>query len=252
MAERLVYCGSNRMPLAIEIPALAVLLALGVLALTPTIDRCRQRVLRRVVAAVCRVLDEYDVDYWCDFGTLLGLYRDGDIIGGDKDADLCILASEKPRIMTLAGEFARQGYVLTDRGGRSRKVLRVHDRRTWYYVDLYEFVPDGDLLRSAIASPQEDIPAALVANRARASFLGAPVRVPADIHAVLMHRYGPRFMTPRRGDKGATRPYSRVRSLLEDLQDNAIGVWSWARAALYDLRSPHADVYVPPRGHRAD
>ena len=237
MAERLVYCRSNCMPLAVEITALAVLLAVGVFALTPAIDRRRQRVLRHVVADVCRVLDEYDVDYWCDFGTLLGLYRDGDIIGGDKDADLCILASEKPRVMALAGVLARQGYVLTDRGGRSGKVLRVHDRRTWYYVDLYEFVSDGDVLRSAIASPQEDIPAALVANKARASFLGAPVRVPADIRAVLMHRYGAGFERPRRGDKGATRPYSRLRSLLEDFQDNLVGVWSLARSAFHGDRS---------------
>jgi len=56
------------------------------------------------------------------------------------------------------------------------------------------------------------------------------VQVPDDIERVLRHRYGPSFATPRRGDKGATRPYSRLRSVLEDLQDNLLGIWSWIKA----------------------
>ncbi|OLC79787.1 MAG: hypothetical protein AUH72_13665 [Acidobacteria bacterium 13_1_40CM_4_65_8] len=129
--------------------------------------------------------------------------------------------------MALASAFAADGYELTDRGGRSRRVIRIYDTRTRYYVDVYPYRTDGALLRSAVTSPQEDIPAALVARPVTASFLGATVRVPEDIEGVLHHRYGPAFRTPRRGDKGATRRYSRLRSLLEDLQDNFLGIWSW-------------------------
>jgi hypothetical protein len=38
-------------------------------------------------------------------------------------------------------------------------------------------------------------------------------------------------VTPRRGDKGATRPYSLLRSVFEDLQDNVLGLWYWVRAS---------------------
>ena len=202
----------------------------GLLALTPLVDLRRQRALRRAVADVCRIFAAHGIDYWCDFGTLLGFYRDGDIIRSDKDADLSIMASEKARIMALADTFRTQGYELTDRGGRARKLLRVIDERTRYHVDIYPYEADGTVLRSVWASPQEDIPAALVARRVSASFLGAPVTVPADVPAVLQHRYGPSFATPRRGDKGATRRYSLARSVFEDLQDNVLGVWSWLRA----------------------
>jgi hypothetical protein len=211
------------------VSALAAL-AVGLLALTPAIDLRRQRALRRAVADVCRVFADHGIDYWCDFGTLLGFYRDADIIRSDKDADLSIMASEKPRIMALAAAFRARGYELTDSGGRARKLIRIIDERTRYYVDIYPYVADGSVLRSVWASPQEDIPAALVARRVSASFLGAPVTVPADVPAVLHHRYGPSYATPRRGDKGATRPYSLARSVFEDLQDNALGVWSWIRA----------------------
>ena len=98
-------------------------LAIGVLALTPLVDAYRRTALRRLVPGVCAVLEAHGIDYWCDFGTLLGLYREGDIIRGDKDADLGILESERPRLMALASTFEADGYELTDCGGRSRRVI---------------------------------------------------------------------------------------------------------------------------------
>lgn len=213
----------------IDLLVTVLAICLVLFALTPVIDRRRQHALRRALAEVCTLFRTHGVDYWCDFGTLLGFYRERDIIRGDKDADLSILVSEKPRVMALAGELAARGYDLTDRGGRSRRVIRVYDRRTRYHIDVYAYEPEGARLRSLLASPHEDIPAALVARRVEARFLGATITVPEDVVAVLTHRYGPGFGEPRRGDKGAARPYSAVRSLLEDLLDNALGVWSWLR-----------------------
>jgi hypothetical protein len=209
--------------------ALVGLTAIALIAITPIIDHRRRVALRRTLADVCRVFEAAGIDYWCDFGTLLGFYREHDIILGDKDVDLSIVATEKGRIMALAPEFARHGYQLTDRGGRAGRLIRIYDRRTRYYADVYPYIQQGAVLRSVLASPQEDVPVRLVERRVPASFLGATLLVPADVEAMLVHRYGPAFATPRRGDKGAGRPYSRVRSVLEDLQDNVLGLWSWVR-----------------------
>ncbi len=199
------------------------------IALTPVVDAHRRAALRRLVPEVCRIFEQYGIDYWCDFGTLLGFYRERDIIEGDKDADLSVLAAEKPRILALAPVLRACGYELTDRGGRARTLIRIYDAKTRYYLDVYTYIADGPMLRSTFASPHEDIPARLVARRVPASFLGATIRVPEDVAAVLRHRYGPGFQTPRRGDKGVARPYSVLRSLLEDLQDNVLGIVSWLR-----------------------
>jgi hypothetical protein len=218
---------------------LAIVLAgttLFLAAITPAIDRYRRAVLRRIVADVCRILDAHDIDYWCDFGTLLGFYRERDIIRSDKDADLSILDAEKPRVLALAGVLRANGYDLTDRGGRARKVIRIYDRETRYYIDVYPYIADGATLRSVLASPQEDIPAALVARRMAAPFLGATIRIPEDVVAVLRHRYGPAFTMPRRGDKGTARRYSALRSFGEDLLDNLLGVGSWLRWTAARLR----------------
>lgn len=216
---------------------LVVLTAAGVLvaaaalllALTPIIDARRQRELRRTLIDVCRVFDAHGIEYWCDFGTLLGFHREQDIIKSDKDVDVSILVSEKARVMALAEAFSRLGYDMTDRGGRAGKLIRIIDRRTRYYADVNPYLPDGDVLRSAL-SPREDIPARLVARRVRAPFLGTTVLVPEDVQALVSQRYGQSFARPRRGDKGTGRPYSWWYAIVEDLQDNVLGIWSWLRA----------------------
>jgi hypothetical protein len=217
------------MTLVVTVAIVIAATAAALLAITPIIDAHRRAVLRRVVRDVCRIFEAHHVDYWCDFGTLLGFYRERDIINGDKDADFSILETEKPRIMALADVLRANGYDLTDRGGRARKVIRIYEAKTRYYVDIYPFVANGGMLRSVLASPQEDIPAHLVARRKPASFLGASVLVPEDVPGLLRHRYGLAFNTPRRGDKGTARPYSALRSILEDLQDNVLGIVAWLR-----------------------
>jgi hypothetical protein len=213
----------------LEIITAGVGIVFALLALTPAIDAHRHAALRRLVPGVCRILEAHHIDYWCDFGTLLGFHRERDIIRGDKDADLSIAEAETPRLTALASVFADAGYELTDRGGRAGNVIRIFDRKTRYYVDVYAYVRDGAMLRSLAFSPGEDIPADLVAPRIDAEFLGATIRIPADVEGVLRYRYGPQFSVPRRGDKGVARPYSKMRSVLEDLQDNVLGIWAWLR-----------------------
>ena len=45
------------------------------------IKRC---ILRNLAVDVIVTLNKYNVDYWVDFGTLLGIVREQDIIFGDK------------------------------------------------------------------------------------------------------------------------------------------------------------------------
>lgn len=216
--------------LLIRFAGAVLALAAAPLALTPIVDRRRRAALRRLVPAVCAILDAHRIGYWADFGTLLGFRREADIIVSDKDADLSVLADERPRIVALAPEFARAGLELTDSGGRSRRVLRIQDARTLYHLDIYTYQRDGDMLRSELHSPNEDIPAHLVANRVSAAFLGGSIQIPANVDAVLIHRYGNGYLTPRRGDKGATRPYRRTRAVMEDIEAGWIGIWSWLRS----------------------
>jgi hypothetical protein len=196
----------------------------AVLAMTPRLDRHRRRALRRILRDTCEVLNRREVRYWCDYGTLLGLVRDGDLILGDKDADLCILADQKPAVMAAAAELAALGYRLTDKGGARRRLIRVLDTRTPFYVDVYPYARDGELLRSLL-DPIEDLPAPLVAETRSLAALGTRITAPADADALLRYRYGPRYATPRRNDKGRAAAYSRWKSYGEDLEAGACFAW---------------------------
>jgi len=200
------------------------------LALTPIVDRRRRAALRRLVPNVCAILEAHQIDYWADFGTLLGFRREADIIISDKDADLSIMAQEKPRIVALAPAFAAAGMQLNAHGGRSGRVLRILDARTRYHLDIYLYTREGTVLRSELHSPNEDIPAELVERRRSAAFLGGSIRVPENVDAVLRYRYGDGYLTPRRGDKGITRPYRRGRAVMEDIEAGWVGIWSWLRS----------------------
>ena len=218
------------MLLLIRLLGAALAVAAAPLVLTPMVDRRRRAALRRLVPAACAVLDAHGIDYWADFGTLLGFRREADIIRSDKDADLCVMAEEKARIVALAPAFARAGMELNSGAGRSGRVLRILDARTRYHLDVYVYIRDGQLLRSELHSPTEDIPEQLVARRMPAAFLGGSIRVPEKIDEVLRYRYGDGYLTPRRGDKGITRPYHRGRAVMEDIEAGWVGIWSWLRS----------------------
>ena len=80
----------------------------------------------------------------------------------------------------------------------------------------------------------EDVPMALVADRVAAPFLGGTIRVPREIEPLLLHRYGPGFRVPRRGDQGLAYGYSRIRTLGRIIENNCLGIWSAARALWVD------------------
>lgn len=51
----------------------------------------RKRLLRKLLLGVCPILTELGAQYWADFGTLLGMHREHDIIVYDNDADVVVL-----------------------------------------------------------------------------------------------------------------------------------------------------------------
>ena len=109
---------------------LAVLAAL--VGVTPLVDARRQRQLRQCLLDTCDILNAAGLDYWCDFGTLLGYYRDHDVIRTDYDVDLCLFEAERTRLVALAPAFKTRGYTLADSNGTTKLVIRIANNRTGY------------------------------------------------------------------------------------------------------------------------
>lgn len=208
--------------------ALAVVAAL--LLMTPFLDRHRQRVLRRILKDTAEVLQQHGVSYWADFGTLLGLVRDGDVILGDKDVDLCVLEIDRPRVLAVEADLVARGYRLTGEGGAARKLMRVFDRSTPFYADIYPYAQHGETLKSVL-DPRDDAPASLVMSRTTVDFQGVVVSIPREAERLLEYRYGPAFKTPRRNDKGRAGGAGLWHSVAQDLEASVLFLWFQMRRA---------------------
>lgn len=60
--------------------------------------RLRRQYLRELLMDLCKAFTSMDVTYWIDFGSLLGIHRDGDLILYDNDIDVAVLT---PRLFDL-------------------------------------------------------------------------------------------------------------------------------------------------------
>lgn len=58
------------------------------------------------------ILDEYNVEYWLDCGTLLGAVREGKLIPWDKDIDLGVWYRDQSKMLKAAEDFRRKGFLV--------------------------------------------------------------------------------------------------------------------------------------------
>ena len=70
--------------------------------------------LRESAKHIIGVLNDHNIFYWADYGTLLGIIRDGDIIKHDDDIDLSVLASDWHKVKKI--DFGENYKRITKKG----------------------------------------------------------------------------------------------------------------------------------------
>jgi hypothetical protein len=100
----------------------------------------------QLLKKVTKILDENNIEYWLEFGTLLGCIRDGKFIEWDSDIDLGVWCLDK--IKELEQEFINKGLKLSierDNRGCYTPVLKVSsEKHTFFHVDIMEFQKIND------------------------------------------------------------------------------------------------------------
>jgi phosphorylcholine metabolism protein LicD len=148
------------------------------------------------------ILNKYNIDYWVDFGTLLGIIRENDIILRDNDVDICLVDTpELHEKMKLAkDEFIKLGYSFK--------------RMDWSAYRVYKYILYADLyLNKKDDTNKQYLGAEGEKSNISYSLIGTPkyikwdkvnidVKVPENIEETLIYRYGKDYMTPRIGYKG--------------------------------------------------
>lgn len=90
------------------------------------------------------LLEGQGILYWIDYGTLLGVYRDGRPIPWDPDIDLSILAGDHERVLAL-NHHLPEGFSIEISRRLQRKFengtefLRLNCTHLKEYVDIYHY-----------------------------------------------------------------------------------------------------------------
>ena len=176
----------------------------------------RRGMLRQLLFDLCPALHGHQ--YWLDFGSLLGVHRDGDLILHDNDIDLAILDPNWDHLQTHLSTSLPQYTVKleypSDAGGETT-FLRVYCLLG--FADVFGAVQldEERLLVDCGHGELNCISTDLVLPTKSIEWKGMKIQVPRDLPGALHARYGPTWHVPRYMDKGAdtvegNKTYARV------------------------------------------
>lgn len=155
-------------------------------------EKKKYAALEEVYAATNRFLYNLGVEYWLVYGTLLGYYRNGGLIKGDRDIDFGASEKEYETIREARAELP-DGFRMFDtshkHGGPKLYVVS----STGWEADIYFYRDRDGQLQVYENSPNTGdtmpFPREYVYPLKAATFLGKPTNVPNDAEAYLRHTY---------------------------------------------------------------
>ncbi len=173
-------------------------------------DEGTLRALMRGCESLFKLLARHDLEYWLDWGTLLGCVRHGNIIPWDYDADLCMLTEPYQRLRALLAEHGGRidGLVLhANYYGDDDEALMLGfadwpDDSLGIDIVPYE-VKDGQVRSRMSPALIDDYPgqydseAGVVLPVARLPMLGRHALVPRQWETRLVECYGADWRAPR-------------------------------------------------------
>ena len=149
--------------------------------------------LRQLAQRTCSMLTQSGVEHWLDFGSLLGLMREGNILEGDTDVDISVIDTPE-NVEKLENSRAP----LADMGIFLKKELTWNAYRaasSLGYVHLYLTELVNHTYQGAIGEGSE-ISSDLIGTPTLFDWQGTQVAIPQHTHAFLVARYGDDYMDP--------------------------------------------------------
>lgn len=148
-------------------------------------QRHTQTKLRKIAKDTVYALNKNGINYWTDYGTLLGIIREGDIIEHDNDCDFCLIPSPD-----MSQKMLDVAHTLTERD--KEYYISYH---TWgaYRVRLDNLFADLYLVEDKNGmwiDPTGKIPKELVGQPKTIMWQGEDVKIPEKEIKSLEWRYG--------------------------------------------------------------
>lgn len=154
-----------------------------------------------VLIAAKEALDGPGIPFWLDFGTLLGITRDGELIRHDTDVDIAVLHedfSPEIRNLLIAKGFRLVSEYLVEDGALAREecyelngvgldIFYYHRSDTKMWCHLFPGSKDGNLVRELKMT---------WTGFKKIRFAGLEWQVPGDYHQRLVDTYGEEYNIP--------------------------------------------------------
>lgn len=98
-------------------------------------NKCDTRVhMSQILTKTTRILQDNEVEYWLDKGTLLGVHRDRGLIPWEYDVDLGVMNATCDDVSALKPEFEKVGLIAYDRSDEvPHKVKLTYDTENHYF-----------------------------------------------------------------------------------------------------------------------
>lgn len=174
---------------------------------------CCVRHIRFILKTVAADLDRAGIRWWIDYGTVLGFVRNGGLIPYDKDADLGILADDRPKLLKLKDAWNAAGFHATYAPPRATERFRTGDRvkvalsrtnRTNTDIFIWErdqpkpgWLDRKNYIGADLFKGRE-MPETMIFPLRRGQWDGIDVSVPARPEQLCEHRYGEDWSIPQR------------------------------------------------------
>lgn len=153
------------------------------------------------------------IEYWLDFGGLLGVVREGDMIDGDDDMDICATVSEYEKVMEYFDEInedpdslyqvekSTKYRVCGDYSGESLLLYHIRSRfpeSNISLLDLFFFEEDGEGGLSSMWTHEDDtfVDTIFPVKKFYVEKWGFSLNIPGKPTTRLIEKYGEDFMTP--------------------------------------------------------
>lgn len=169
-----------------------------------------------ILHLVCQHLNTFNITYYVDAGTLLGIYRDNALIPWDDDLDLAISSSHLkltiesiedlfPQLEELTGKswLLTQHIAAQDFGAVKKgdiRALKLHPKdndSTLPMMDFFVKYIEGEWMDYTLSSRGFRMPSEHILQLDTVTFAGQTINVPSKIELYLERHYG-EWRTPKK------------------------------------------------------
>jgi len=151
--------------------------------------RTRQQISLEIFKEFIRLCDIAKIDYWLDFGSLIGAVRHGKIIPWDDDIDVSILLPDLDKFAEVAKKHINEGFDFK----YSEEISQIRYKDVAF--DIFTYKDNSDRIKSCYYSSMNphcnrSIPKEIVFPVTKVMFAGIEASVPKDYDKYLRFQFG--------------------------------------------------------------